>query len=117
VPCTTVGVNWGIEPHVCPQVRLIDRFAVVLAGLSVSGVFSIERLTPDAAVLIGELPVQIGERIKLLLHLEGHPTVIGATITALASHDEVRNEIVVAFEATTSEVRERIARCAETWDG
>lgn len=90
--------------------RVVSQFAVVLARANRSAVYSVEDVSIVGARLIGELWLRDGDRVKLLLQLEGYPTVVEARVVRIERHDELRREIAVTFENLLGDAQDRIER-------
>ena len=87
--------------------------AVVLARHNCGMEFVIESISVGGARLVGEMTLEVGERVQILFELDGRPVEVDAEVVRADRQDVFRDRIAVAFMNLSAHHRDSIRRLVQ----
>lgn len=99
----------GAERREHPRVG-DSTIAMVLARHNSGVAFTIENISLGGARLTGPLTLEVGESIRLLFELEGHPIDVEGEVVRVDRQDIVTDRVAVAFKGLSDANRDAIRR-------
>ncbi|MDB4956926.1 MAG: hypothetical protein JWO36_4495 [Myxococcales bacterium] len=84
--------------------------AVVLARVSQTATFDVECLSAGGARLLGHLSLVSGEKIKMLIELDGIQISVEARVLRTDVGDDRSDRFAVAFQNLPPQIQDRIQR-------